>query len=272
VRFLLRPGWLALTAAIVAFAVVSFTLLAPWQFRRHDERQARNQAVEASYRLAPVTIEDMPSGPSTDQEWRQVTMTGSYLPAGELVARLRTVLGEPAFEVLTPFRLASGAVVLVNRGFVRPQRGGPGGSGRGGGVPDYTAAPGGEVTVIGRLRRDEPDQDRRVIEDGGHRQVYTINSATVGGDAGLAIRPGYVQLNPDQPGVLGALPLPRTDAGPHLAYAWQWLAFGVMAIVGWVLVVRRELAERRTRGAAGSGGARTSLPATASANSGREHG
>jgi hypothetical protein len=29
-----------------------------------------------------------------------------------------------------------------------------------------------------------------------------------------------------------------------LPYALQWLAFGLMALVGWVLVVRRELAER----------------------------
>src|SRR5215470_7805488 len=268
VRFLLRPGWLGLTAAVVLFAVACFTLLAPWQFRRHDQRQARNHAIEASFRTAPVPIERLPA--DQDQEWRQVILTGSYLPEAEVVARLRSVHGEPAFEVLTPFRLASGAVALVDRGFVRPQRGGPSGGGRGTQVPDYGAAPGGEVTMVGRLRRDEVDvQGRGAFDESGHRQVYAINSATIGQATDLAIRPGYVQLVADQPGVLGAMPLPQLDAGPHLAYALQWLAFGAMALVGWVLVVRRELAERReARGRPTT----PRLPAPAGANPGGEHG
>ena len=264
-RFLLRPGWLGLTAAVVLFAVACFTLLAPWQFRRHDERKARNDAVEVSLRTAPVPIDRLPA----DQEWRQITLTGTYLPEAEAVARLRTVLGEPAFEVLTPIRLTSGTVVLVDRGFVRPRRGGPAsGNGRGNQVPDYGAAPGGEVTVIGRLRHDEVDkQGRGAFDEGGHRQVYAISSATVGQAAGLDIRSGYVQLVADQPGVLGAMPLPQLDAGPHLAYALQWLGFGAMAIVGWVLLVRRERIE-----AAGGQPPASRLPAPAGANPGGEHG
>jgi cytochrome oxidase assembly protein ShyY1 len=266
VRFLLRPGWLGLTAAVVLFAVASFTLLAPWQFRRHDERQARNHAVEASFRHAPVPIE----GLTADQEWRQVTLTGRYLPEAEAVARLRSVQGEPAFEVLTPFRLTSGTVVLVNRGYVRPQRGGPSGTGRGNQVPDYGAAPGGEVTVVGRLRHDEVDgQGRDAFNEGGHRQVYAIDSATIGEASGLTIRPGYVQLVANQPGVLGAMPLPRLDAGPHLAYALQWLAFGVMAAVGWLLLVRRELTERRV---ANGQPAAPRPPSPAGANPDGKHG
>jgi cytochrome oxidase assembly protein ShyY1 len=252
VRFMLRPSWLALTAAVVLFAVACFTLLAPWQFRRDDERQARNDAVAESFHSPPVPLEQLLPDPTAEppdlHEWRQVTLTGSYLADAEAVARLRTVQGEPAFEVLTPFRLSSGTVVLVDRGFVRPARGNPGGgpgNGRGNQVPDYAEPPAGEVTVTGRLRRDEVDSERReAFDEGGHRQVYAVDSATVGRAAGLTIRPGYVQLNSGQPGVLGALPLPRLDAGPHLSYALQWLAFGVMALIGWFLLMRREAAER----------------------------
>lgn len=265
VRFLLRPGWLGLTAAVVVFAVACFTVLAPWQFRRHDERQARNQAIETSFHLEPVPLEQVPDG----TEWRQATLTGRYLPEGEALARLRSVLGEPAFEVLTPFELSSGAVVLVDRGFVRPAR--SAGGGRGNQVPEFDAAPAGQVTVVGRLRRDEGGRDRGVLDDGGHRQVYAIDAATVGDAAGLPIRPGYVQLNAGQPGVLGPLPLPQLDTGPHLAYALQWIAFGLMALVGWVLLMRRERAEAGLPGERpGSAAARP--PATTGANHRGEHG
>lgn len=258
-RFLLRPGWLGLTAAVVLFAVACFTVLGPWQFRRHEERQARNQAIEESFRVPPVPVETvLAGGQPADQEWRQVTLTGSYLPQAQALARLRSVHGEPAFEVLTPFRLTGGEVVLVDRGFVRPVRDAT--AGRGGQVPAFEPPPQGHVTVVGRVRRDETGgRDRGVIDDGGHRQVYAIDSATVGAAAGIPIRPGYVQLNAEQPGVLGPMPLPRLEAGPHLAYALQWLAFGVMALAGWVLLVRRELTER------------AAAPAPAGANHGGEH-
>lgn len=238
--FLLRPGWVALTAAVVLFAIACFTLLAPWQLHRHEEKRAVNEAVRASFQVPARPIESLPPDAG---EWLQVELTGTYLVEAETVARLRTVQGEPAFEVLTPMRLTSGQTVLVDRGFVRPARSGTGG--RGNQVPDYAAPPGGVVTVAGRLRRDEGNADGRApVTDGGRRQVYSINAPAISELTGLPLRAGYVQLNAEQPGVLGPLPLPRLDAGPYLAYGLQWIAFGVIALVGWVLVVRRELAER----------------------------
>ena len=41
--------------------------------------------------------------------------------------------------------------------------------------------------------------------------------------------------------MLGALPLPQTDSGPFFSYALQWIAFGVMALLGWLYFTVREL-------------------------------
>ena len=241
--FLLRPGWVALTVGVLLFATACFTLLAPWQFHRHEEKRALNEAVRSSFQVPPQPIDAAP--PDTPQ-WRQVVLTGSYVADAEVIARLRTVQGEPAFEVLTPMRLTSGDTVLVDRGFLRPASG-RGTGVRGNQVPDYPAPPAGVVTVVGRLRHDEGNpENRQPLTDGGRRQVYTVDAATVSAATGLdGLRQGYVQLNAEQPGVLGALPLPRLDAGPYLSYALQWLVFGTMALVGWVLMARRELHEQR---------------------------
>ncbi|WP_253890631.1 SURF1 family cytochrome oxidase biogenesis protein [Actinokineospora diospyrosa] len=226
-RLLLRPGWLMLALVVVAFAVTCFTLLAPWQFQRHDERQATNDAVQASFDAPPAPLGSVPS-----DQWRRVTLAGTYLPDGEALARLRTVQGNAAFEVLTPFRLADGSVVLVDRGYVRP--------GEGVRVPNYAQPPSGQVNLLARVRAGE-STERAAFEEDGHRQVYAIDPAVVGRAANIEIKPGYLQLEEGSPGVLGALPLPQLEAGPFLSYALQWIAFGAMALLGLFYFTWREI-------------------------------
>jgi cytochrome oxidase assembly protein ShyY1 len=239
-RFLLRPGWLALTLVVLMFAIACFALLAPWQFGRHAERSATNDAITRASSAQPVPLAELlpgDSGPSQDTEWRTVRITGTYLAGDEVVARLRTVLGQPAFEVLTPFRTRAGAVVLVDRGFVRPVQGDQGVR-----VPDYAAPPRGTVELTARVRVDERDPQGRQESAGedGHRQVYAVDSRTVAAATGLDIRSGYLQLTTNSPGVLEPLPLPELDAGPFLSYALQWLTFGVMALLAWLYFTWRE--------------------------------
>ncbi len=247
-RFLLRPGWLGLTLAVVVFAVACFAVLAPWQFNRHAERAATNDAITRSFTADPVPLADLsPRG----NEWRTVTLTGSYLTGDEVVARLRTVQGEAAFEVLTPFRLTDGTVALVDRGYVRPVQGRQELT-----LPSYAAPPAGTRELTARVRADERDPRSRAALAGSPPQVYAVDSRAVAAQTGLAIRPGYVQLADGSPGVLGALPLPELEAGPFLSYAFQWITFGVMALLGWLYFTWREVRPggvlATPRGAAGS--------------------
>ncbi len=239
-RLLLRPGWLALTVLVLVFAGLCFTLLAPWQFGRHDERSTTNSAITGSANAAPAPLNELlPAGakPGGDTEWRTVRVEGRYLADAEVVARLRTVLGEPAFEVLTPFRTTDGSVVLVDRGFVRPVQGDQAVV-----IPDFAAPPSGTVTLTARIRADERDPGERSAEsEDGRRQVYAVGSDIVADATGLDIRPGYLQLEDGNPGVLGPLPLPELDAGPFLSYGLQWVTFGVMALLAWLYFTWREI-------------------------------
>jgi cytochrome oxidase assembly protein ShyY1 len=221
-RLLLRPSWLALTLVVLVFAGACFVVLSPWQFRRNAEQSAQNAELQASFSAKPVPIETAQPG-----EWRQVVLRGQYLPDKETVARLRTVQGEPAFEVLTPFRLDSGGVVLVDRGYVPPVQGVH--------LPPYPSAPAGPTTVTARTRAGETDPKHRpAFNDAttdGHTQVYAIDVPIVATATRLPLRPGYVQLVDGQPGGLRTLPLPQLDSGPYLSYALQWIAFGTMALL-----------------------------------------
>lgn len=238
----LKPGWIALALVVTAFAVLCFTQLAPWQLGKNTATEARNALITGSFSAQPTTLTDLVApgqAPAADQEWRVVTVTGRYLPEEQVLARLRTVNGTAAYEVLTPFRLSgSSETALVNRGFVRPVVGTS--------APSVAPAPTGELTLQARLRLDEPvDPARATQVVDGQTQVYGVNAAVVGSVAGTTISPGYLQLGDGAPGVLGVLPLPQTDSGPYLSYGLQWLAFGIMAPLALAYFVRAELRERR---------------------------
>lgn len=236
-KFLLRPGWIALILLIVAFSTLCFTLLAPWQFGRNEETQARNNAIAESLHSQPKPLaEVLPDdrAPAERSEWTQVSFSGQYLPQGETLAWQRTVQGEAAFEVLTPFRLDNGTTLLVDRGYVRPVEATR--------APDYPPPPSGRVTVAARVRANEIDSDQRpTFSHDGRRWTYAVNSNTVAAGTGIPMRPGYFMLTDGQPGVLSPLPLPQLDSGPFFSYALQWIAFGIMAPLAIGYLIYNEL-------------------------------
>jgi len=130
--------------------------------------------------------------------------------------------GDAAFEVLTPFAVDGGPVVLVDRGYVRPVQGS--------GVPTIAPAPQGSVTITARLRDSEPVvQGKDPFRQDGVQQVYSISTTQVSTVVGMPLAGSYLQLVEDQPGGLGVIALPHLDAGPFLSYGIQWIAFGVVA-------------------------------------------
>jgi cytochrome oxidase assembly protein ShyY1 len=244
VRFLLRPGWLAFIAVVIGFAVASYTLLAPWQFSREAQRDAEAQAIAEANALPPVPLPELvPAGDTVDQddEWRQVVVTGSYLPDAEALVRLRVVKGRPAVEVLTPFRTGDGRLVAVNRGSVEVKSGSA--------APDYPPPPEGTVTLTARLRLDETDpQGRDPIDTDGHRQLYAADSRQLAAATGLDLEPGFLQLAPEQPGVLDPIEVAPSSGGApftNLSYALQWLTFGTIALIALGYFVRLEVLQRR---------------------------
>lgn len=239
--FLLRPQWLALYVVVIAFAYLCFTVLAPWQLGKNTATSRENAQIARSLDAQPVALTSvLPQQDSTidDEQWQQVTATGRYLSGVQVLARLRLIEGEPAFEVLVPFVVDNGPTVLVDRGYVRPV----GGSG----VPEIAPAPGGTVTITARLRQSEAlAQNKAPFEGDGIQQVYSINTEQISALTGVPLTSAYLQLVDNQPGGLGAIPLPHLDAGPFLSYGIQWIAFGVLAPLGVGYFVYSEIKVRR---------------------------
>ena len=185
--FLLRPAWLALFVVVIAFAYLCFTVLAPWQLGKNTKTSRENAQISNSLTADPVPLTTfLPQQDSSapDAQWRRVTATGHYLPDGQVLARLRVVDGDPAFEVLMPFAVDGGPVGLVDRGYVRPEQGSK--------VPAIASPPTGTVTITARLRDSEPvAQGKEPFRQDGAQQVYSINTAQISALTGVPLAGSY---------------------------------------------------------------------------------
>ena len=136
---------------MIAFAYLCFTVLAPWQLGKNTKTSRENAQISSSLTAEPGAGDDvLPQQDSSapDEQWRRVTATGHYLPDAQVLARLRVIDGEPAYEVLVPFAVDGGPTVLVDRGYVKPEQG----TRR---ACDSPPLPTGTVTITARLRDSE---------------------------------------------------------------------------------------------------------------------
>lgn len=234
----LKPGWVLFLIFIVAFSYLSFTVLAPWQLNKDAQIVERNHLIEEAYDAEPQPVTEVFSDDgSLHKEWERAELTGHYLPKDEVLLRLRPVESAPGFQSLVPFETESGETFLVNRGWMPTDEGNS--------VPHIDPAPEGEVTIVGMARYDERKHTSAPIEEQGYTQVYSINTEQIAELVDVPLAHDYLQLSPEQPGELHALPVPKLDRGNHLSYGYQWIAFGVMAPLGFAYFVWSEIRERR---------------------------
>lgn len=252
-RRFLTPGWIMGVLAVILFAWACFTLLAPWQLGKSSDLDARNARLAEAVEAAPEPLVDVVGGPGdyAEREWRLVTLAGQWEPDAEALLRLRSVDGEPVYQVLTVFTSDAGPSYLVNRGHIPV--------GENNTVPDYDAAPGGDVEITARLRAAEAGQAEPVQVD-GLPAVRVIDPVVLGDTLGQpVVTDGYLQLTGGQPGSLTPAPVPGIEAGPYLSYGLQWLLFGILAPVAlayfaWAEIrARRRDAEEAAQDAAGVG-------------------
>ena len=244
--FVVKPGWVALALVVVAFAYLCFTVLAPWQLGKNTKTSRENHQIQASLSADPVPVTTLlprQDSSAPGAQWRRVTATGHYLPVPPVLARLRVIGGAPAYEVLAPFAVDGGPVVLVDRGYVKPEQGTA--------VPPVAAPPTGTVNITARLRDSETaPADKPPFTEGGLTQVYAIDIGQVAKVTRTPLAGSYLQLVEDQPGGLGVIELPHLDSGPFLSYGIQWIAFGILAPIGLGYFVYSEIRARRREAAA----------------------
>ncbi|MFD7879694.1 SURF1 family protein [Streptomyces sp. NPDC059766] len=252
-RFLLSRQWVIVT--LVAIALIPTMIeLGIWQMHRYEMRSARNQLVSDALTAEPVPVERLTSpghGVTSAERYRTVTATGTFDTSREVVVRRRVNSDdEVGFHVLTPFVLADGRVLLVNRGWIPA-------NGAQTAFPKIPAPPAGRTTVTGRLMPDETTAASGIKDIKGlpDRQIMLINSAEQARRLGAGVLGGYIQQT--APEAKDGTPQQISDPGKedaplNYAYMIQWWLFAAGVPVGWWVLVRRERRDRAEAAAAGT--------------------
>lgn len=241
-----RPRWPDAVFALLMLALTALSAgLGFWQLQRLEEKEALIATVASRMGGTPVELPAATEWAVVDWEaynYRPLSLAGSFVHADTVLAF--TSLGEasgqhsgPGYWVMTPFALADGGTIFVNRGFV-PQESRAAFAEGGAGASDTS------LTGIGRLSEETgsftPDADTaRRIE-----WVRNIDRLALLADPALVpFAPLYLDLPAGDPGALPQGGETRVEfSNNHLGYAVTWFGFALLTpvlLVVWLRASRR---------------------------------
>ncbi|MGH8691191.1 MAG: SURF1 family protein [Burkholderiales bacterium] len=192
-----RPrGWaLALAAAACAAGIA----LGNWQSRRADEKRALGAQVQ------------------------RIAVHGEFLPERSVLLDNKLRGKRVGYEVVTPFRLAEGIHVLVNRGWIEapPRRDQ---------LPEVTT-PRGRIRVEGVMLARLPQPLKLgAAAKGRVRQSLELKEFAV--ETGLPLQAFVIEQHAGiADGLLREWPRPDAGVEKHQGYALQWYSLAALAVV-----------------------------------------
>jgi surfeit locus 1 family protein len=218
--------------AIASVVAVTCIGLGFWQLQRLADRRARNAAIERERSSDPVLI-STGVGRGDVEPYTSVRASGEFDPEHEVLVYGRSLEGEPGHLVVTPLVFDDGTAALVIRGWVPfDHHSAP--------VAD-AAPPAGQVTIAGFL---VPDEGEGSMVPDEHGVIRRLDVQGIRSTLPYAVLPLAIQLTEQDPPPLAGLPVlvppEELSEGPHLSYAIQWFTFATIAVVGAVILLRRE--------------------------------
>ena len=226
-----RRSWLGLLLpALLAFIVLIG--LGTWQVERKAWKEALiatlTERLAAPAQTLPAQATWPNLNPASD-EYRHVKFTAVFDHTVEALvygaaSAFRPDVSGPGYWVFTPARLADGALVMVNRGFVPDGRQDPASRAAG-----QAAGP---VDMIGVMRWPEPPGLFTPNGDPGRNIWFARDSAAIAAAKGITAAPFYVELeSPEPPGGLPhAGRLQPNLPNNHFGYALTWLGLAAVLV------------------------------------------
>lgn len=226
-RSLILPG----LAALVALAILIG--LGTWQLQRKAWKEDLIGQIEARAYGEPGAIvpeTDWAAWRADQDEFRKVRVTGTFLHAFEapvygLAPGERQGAPLQGYYLITPLKLASGAIVMVNRGFVPTDLRDP--------ARRPESQPQGEVTVTGLVRAPEARNAFTPNDDPARNQWFARDPQGIAAAHKLErVAPFLIDADasPNPGGWPRGGQTPLTLPNNHLQYAVTWFGIALTLI------------------------------------------
>ncbi|SES34308.1 SURF1 family protein [Rhizobium sp. NFR03] len=228
---------LVVLGAVATFVTVVLLALGIWQVQRLFWKLDLIERVDARVHAAPVEApraDQWSSITPTSDEYRHISVSGTFRHDAETLVQATTERG-PGFWVVTPLVRDDGTTVLINRGFVPPDRR----------VPASRSAGNGQspIRVVGLLRLSEPGGGFLRKNDPSGDRWYSRDVAAIATARGLDREAPYF-IDADGTENPGGFPIGGLTRvvfpNNHLVYALTWFALAAMLIGAMVVIGRRE--------------------------------
>ena len=247
-KFRLRP----LLALWTAAAVLATGALAAWQFDRAAQKRELESAARAGLRAAPVALAENDS----PQRFQRTILSGRFLPEKTALIDNRIRGRRPGYDVVSPLLLDDGKVVAVNRGWIPARLDRT--------LPRPPAPIAERTTVRGTFVSDQSDA-LELGDAAAGNVLQNLKTAEYAARFGMTLRTTLALALEYDAAPAGEMlpPTVRADfrSARSVAYAWQWMTFGFLALVFFVLLSRdsnskgrRDAGERGTNKARGRDG------------------
>jgi surfeit locus 1 family protein len=236
-----------MTALTVALCVV-FVRLGEWQWHRAEWRQAEWSAFAHG---ADRAVELGSGGTAAVPRFQRVAVAGRFDPEHQFLLDNRIENDQAGYEVLTPFELADGRVLLIDRGWVPF-------TGYRSRLPDIRLTAEDAVRLTGRVDllpvgglafgRMAPRGGPQWPKVTSYPEMAQLASVLAAARPGVRLEPRILLLDPAAPhGYVRDWQPPGLSPARHMSYAAQWWFFAVTLIVIWaVLSAREPRAQART--------------------------
>jgi len=226
---------------ISVLAVILGVILGVWQLQRLHWKEGIIEARQQAAKAEPLA--KLPERFEADRHaFRRVKISGRFRHDKEMYVAARSLRGNPGYHIVTPFELAGGGVILVNRGWGPLKAKEP--STRPKGQVDGT------VAVEGLLRG--PREKGYFVPENRPRENFWfwLDVDAMAAHSGMNAKDGYyVELVANQtPGLYPLGGQARIDLpNNHLNYAITWFSVALTALVIYLLWHRRRGREQARR-------------------------
>lgn len=231
---------LALPALFTVFSLIILIGLGTWQWRRMGEKEALVATITSRATLAPQPIPgDWSKVDLNALSYLPVTATGTFDNGHEAhvffsLAKPVAGVSGPGYLIVTPFTLADGRVVLVNRGFVPVQN-----------KDAATRAAGqlqGPQTITGLIRQPEARATFSGTDDPGKNVYFVRDPGALAKALGIgAVAPFMIDLKAPTPA--GGLPVPGVTQidipNNHFQYALTWWSLAAVLAAIFIVFARQ---------------------------------